>query len=115
MKFRVLTAGLLICFGAQADLESASQKLSNCVVGYAESQINSSKEASRITQEAFTKCTSQLSALHDAIGPDKSQWASLDEKQKQSITKIRDQTTARIREQISSQVLSYITESSKGS
>lgn len=115
MKTWLTVLGLMACSMAHADLETASQNLGNCVVGYAESQIHTTKEASKVSEEAFTVCTSQLTELHDSIGPDKSQWVSLSEQQKQSITKIRDQTTLKIREQMSSQIVKYISESRSNS
>lgn len=115
MKLLIAIVGLMACSMAHADLETASQNLSNCVVGYAEGQIHTSKEASKVMNEAFINCTVQLRELHDSIGPEQSQWTSLNEQQKQSITKIRDKATDKIREQMSSQLVKYISEARKDS
>lgn len=113
MKRAFAITGLLACSLAHADLETSSQKLSACVIGYAEGQINTPAPAQGIAVDAFKKCSTELNELHDAIGPDKTQWNSLSDRQKQSVSKIRDQTTSKIREQMSSNVVSFIEESRK--
>lgn len=115
MKLALVVVGLLASSVAHADLESAAKNLSNCVTQYAYSQIKTAKSADNITDEAFDRCSAELSEYHDSIGPDKAQWSGLVSQQKEAITKIRDQTTAKVRESLSSQIVTFITESRKSS
>ena len=64
-----------------------------------------SKLASRVAEEAFGKCNSDLTELHDSIGPDKDQWDALNTSQQQAIMKVRDQTWAKVHEQLTAQVI----------
>jgi len=105
----------MACFVAHANLEGAAENLSRCVTTYAESQLKTTKSASSIADEAFEKCTAELSKYHDSIGPDKTQWSGLNAQQKEAITKMRGQTTSKVRESLSSQIVTFITESRKSS
>ncbi|WP_123799865.1 hypothetical protein [Candidatus Pantoea deserta] len=115
MKLALAMMGLLVCSVAHADLESAAKNLSDCVTQYADSQVKTTKSAGVITDEAFDKCSAELSEYHDSIGPDKAQWSGLSAQQKEAITKIRDQTTSKVRESISSRIDTFISESRKSS
>jgi len=115
MKLALVMMGLLVCSVAHADLESAAKNLSECVTQYAESQVKTSKSAGIISDEAFNRCSAQLSEYHDSIGPDKTQWSGLSAQQKEAISKIRDQATTKVRESISSQIVTFISESRKSS
>ena len=115
MKLALAVLGLLMCSVAHADLNSAAKNLSDCVTLYADSQIKTTKSAGIITDEAFDRCSAEVSEYHDSIGPDKAQWSGLGSQQKEAITKIRDQTTAKVRESLSSQIVTFITESRKSS
>jgi len=115
VKLVIAAVGLMACFVAHANLEGAADNLSRCVTTYAESQLKTTKSASSIADEAFEKCTAELSEYHDSIGPDKAQWSGLSAQQKEAISKIRDQTTSKVRESLSSQIVTFITESRKRS
>ncbi|AMB75008.1 hypothetical protein AW734_09835 [Pantoea ananatis] len=115
VKLVIAAMGLIVCSVAHADLESAAQDLSGCVTQYAESQVKTTKSASIISDEAFDRCSAELSQYHDSIGPDKAQWSGLNVQQQEAISKIRDQTTTKVRESISSQIVTFITESRKNS
>lgn len=115
MKLALVVMGLLVSSGAHADLESAAKNLSDCVTQYAGSQVETTKSADIITDEAFDRCSAELSEYHDSIGPDKAQWSGLSSQQKEAISKIRDQTTLKVRERLSSQIVTFITESRKNS
>ncbi|MGP2417377.1 hypothetical protein [Pantoea ananatis] len=116
MKLVIAAMGLIVCSVAHADLESAAQDLSGCVTQYAESQVKTTKSASIISDEAFDRCSAELSQYHDSIGPDKAQWSGLNvQQQQEAISKIRDHTTTKVRESISSQIVTFITESRKNS
>lgn len=115
MKLSLVVMGLLVCSAANADLESATKNLSYCVTDYAGRQVETTKSTGIITDEAFDRCSAELSEYHDSIGPDKAQWSGLSSQQRESITKIRDQTTAKVRESLSSQIVTFISESRKSS
>ena len=115
MKLALVVMVLLVCSVAHADLESTAKNLSDCVTQYASNQVETTKSASIITDEAFDRCSVELSEYHDSIGPDKAQWSGLSSQQKEAITKIRDQTTAKVRESLSSQIVTFITEARKSS
>ncbi|OWS76106.1 hypothetical protein CBW22_06405 [Pantoea sp. VS1] len=115
MKLALAVMGLLVCSVVHADTESAAKNLSECVTQYADSQVETTKSAGIITDEAFDKCNAELSEYHDSIGPDKAQWSGLNAQQKEAIIKIRDQTTSKVRESLSSQIVTFITESRKNS
>jgi len=113
MKLALAVMGLLVCSVAHADTESAAKNLSDCVTQYADSQIKTTKPAGAISDEAFDKCSAELSEYHESIGPDKAQWSGLSAQQQEAISKIRDQATTKVRESISSQIVTFITESRK--
>lgn len=113
MKLGYLIAGFLFCSVAQAGLEDSADRLSHCVVGYAEGQIKTSKLANSIAEEAFDKCSADLTELHDSIGPDQAQWEILNKQQQQAILKMRDQASVKIRERLTSQIINYVTEERK--
>lgn len=115
MKLALAVMGFMMCSMAHADIESAAKNLSDCVTQYADSQVETTKSAGNITDEAFDKCNAELSEYHDSIGPDKAQWSGLNAQQKEAIIKIRDQTTSKVRESLSSQIVTFITESRKNS
>lgn len=115
MKLALVVMGLLVYSVARADLESAAKNLSDCVTQYAESQVKTTKSASIISDEAFNRCSAELSEIHDSIGPDKAQWSGLNVQQQEAISKVRDQATTKVRENISSQIVTFITESRKSS
>lgn len=115
MKLALVVVGLLVCSVAHADLESAAKNLSDCVTQDADSQIKTTKSAGIITDEAFDRCSAELSEYHDSIGPDQAQWSGLGSQQKEAITKIRDQATSKVRESLSSQIVTFVTESRKRS
>ena len=69
-----------------------------------------SKLANKVAEEAFGKCNSDLTELHDSIGSDKDQWDALNTSQQQAIIKVRDQTSAKVREQLTAQIIKYVTE-----
>ena len=113
MKSKIAILALLACFQVQAGLEELSQKLSHCIIGYAQGQIDSTATAQDISQAAFRHCHAELSALHDSIGPDQAQWDNLDKQQQQAITKIRENSVAAIREQLTSIIDSLVNEERK--
>jgi len=113
MKSKLAILALLACFEARAGLDALSQNLSMCVVGYAQGQIDSAATPQAISSDAFKHCDTELSALHDAIGPDQAQWDNLDERQQQAISKIRDNTVSAIREQLTSIIDSVVNEERK--
>lgn len=115
MKLVIAAMGLIVCSVAHADLESAAKNLSDCVTQYAESQVKTTKLASIISDEAFDRCSAELTEIHDSIGPDKAQWSGLNVQQQEAISKVRDQATTKVRENISSQIVTFITESRKNS
>jgi hypothetical protein len=115
MKLALVVMGLLVCSVAHADLDSAAKNLSDCVTQYADSQVKTTKSTGIISDEAFERCSAELSEYHDSIGPDRAQWSGLNAQQKEAISKIRDQATTKVRKSISSQIITFITDSRKSS